>query len=232
MIQNQNDARYEHYDLVVLLCASALNESGRLFDELTVINGRSTYLGGQVRMEAAADFAPNVDAYIVVGGDHKDGKHKKINDMKSFLEKRFDELQLARRPKIIRLYSNTDTAGNLWALKRALRKAEKLDWLGNKRVAIMTSFYHLLRAMRFAADIFRDIDVRFVPISSEAAMYRHEATYAHHSDPTLARIMLELNGLRNWEQKKYTDKKGRRVQKLEESDWNSECLDEELLKSL
>ncbi len=220
----------EKYNLVIILCASALNNNGS-FDELS-FNG--SYLGGQIRMEAAVDFAPNTDTYIVVGGDHKDGKYKKIDDMKNFLKKRFNELQLPKeqQPKIIRIYSATDTTGNLWAIKRAFRDTGKLNWFSNKRVGILTNFYHIPRAMRFAADIFNDVSVLFIPISAEAVIYRHKPTYTDYPKAILKRIKLELNGLRAWECKKYKNKQGQFVQSLPEKFWDSECLNKELLKTL
>jgi uncharacterized SAM-binding protein YcdF (DUF218 family) len=222
----------EKFDLVVLLCADALNEREG-FDEISPVNGAFVYLGGQVRMDAAVDFAPNVSTYIVIGGKHKGGKYKKIEDMKNFLEKRFNEINLiSERPKIVRLYSKADTTGNLWGLKRALRDAGKLEWIRDKKIGIFTNFYHIPRAMRFAKDIFSDVRASFVPISAEAVLDRTEATYSHYPRAFLRRIVNEQNGLRAWERGEYQDKEGNRVQEWREDLWDFECLDKEILRQL
>ena len=43
------------------------------------------------------------------------------------------------------------------------RECSKLNLLTG-RVGIMTNFYHLPRAMRFAVDIFKGVNVTFIPL--------------------------------------------------------------------
>jgi len=204
------------YDIVIILCASALNKDGG-FDEFAL---DGSYLGGQTRMDAAVDFAPRVKNYIVVGGSKK-----KINDMKVYLEQKFKKFRIEHAPKIIRIKSDPDTNGNLWAVKLALRDVKKIDKLSNNDVGIMTNFYHLPRAMRFAADIFNNINVNFTPIASEAVIVRHLSTYLLHQKALLLRTTNDINGLRDWENGEYEnqDKK---------TGWCYKCLDKDILKTL
>ena len=77
--------------------------------------------------------------------------------------------------------SDPDTIGNLWAVKLILESVQKLNLLTG-RVGIMTNFYHLPRAMRFAVDIFKGVNVTFIPLVAEAVIFRNQATYALHKD--------------------------------------------------
>ncbi len=137
----------EKYELVILLCPSALNSKGS-FDELSP---DGSYLGGQTRMGAAVDISPRVGTFVVVGGSRK-----KVYDMAKYLRAEFKKNKISPKPKIIRIRSEADTTGNLWAVKRAFKKFRKVNKFKGKRIGLMTNFYHLPRAMKFGADIFKD----------------------------------------------------------------------------
>ncbi|OGZ72598.1 MAG: hypothetical protein A2908_03595 [Candidatus Staskawiczbacteria bacterium RIFCSPLOWO2_01_FULL_38_12b] len=208
------DKKYKQYDIVILFCASEINIDGQ-FDEIV----KNIYLGGQVRMDAAVDFAERVKIYFIVGGSEK-----KVTDMKSYLEKQFETYKLQDCPKIIRIKSDPDTTGNLWAVKLVLQKNQKLHLLTGK-VGLMTNFYHLPRVMRFAADIFKDINVNFIPISSEAVITRHLSTYSTYQNAFVARVVQDIKGLRDWEDENYN-------KQTKVDDWCYECLDKDILIGL
>lgn len=216
MYQNFKDIK--PYDIVILLCASELNQDD-YFDETHIKNKNTLYLGGQIRMDAAVDFATHVRKYFVVGGSEK-----KVSDMKNYMENKLDKYKIEPRPNIIRIKSDPDTTGNLWAVKMVLQKAQKLNVLKG-RVGIMTNFYHLPRAMRFAIDIFDGVDVHFIPIAAEAIIVRHQPTYSLHKDAFLVSVSGDINGLRDWENNEY------RKQDKKEG-WCYECLDNDILMQI
>src|SRR3972149_2101613 len=105
------------YDYVIILCPSVLN-NGK-FDELS---SDGSYLGGQIRMQAAVDFfrTQKVNKFIVVGGGIekklKTEKWRKVNDMRNFLVK-----NKIPKENIIRIVSKADTHGNLRAVYKVLK---------------------------------------------------------------------------------------------------------------
>jgi hypothetical protein len=212
------------YKIVVLLCASELDQNGK-FIEVETKNGHSLYLGGQVRMQAAIDFAHNVENYIVVGGSEK-----KVNDMKTFLENSFHKNKILKAgepaPKIIRIVSEKDTPGNLWAIKFILQELGKLDIFTQGKIGIMTNFYHIPRTMRFATDIFKEVCANFIPICAEAVT-THQETFSIDLPVIIARLKMEINGLSDWEQEIYN-----KQERLTSKDWCHKCIDKDLLEEL
>lgn len=204
-VMNKSD---NFYDIVILLCASFLNEKGA-FDELSP---DSSYLGGPVRMRAAVDIKSKVRKFIVVGGgiekNNDKEKWRKVNDMYNYLiDNGIDS------DKIIRIVSEADTHGNF----RAIYVCAK-EILKNKRVGILTNFYHLPRALRFAKDTFVDIkDISFIPISAESVVKNIKPTYLNYWPEFLVRIFNEIKGLNDWERREY------RGQDRPSSDWRGEC---------
>lgn len=187
----------ENFDYVIILCASELrtcvNKTGH-FDELNKDEKRLVYLyvGGQIRMEAAVDVARYVQNFIVVGGSEK-----KVKDMRNFLleelQKEIDNGEITS--KIIRIESEANTAGNLWAVKGWI-KEYNIKFL-DKRVGILTNFYHLPRAMRFAKDILPEYC--FIPLAAESLINRHQSTYSFYPKEFLLQICSEIDGLKDWE---------------------------------
>jgi hypothetical protein len=215
-----NEAKNRQYDIVVLFSALVRNSDGS-FDEVEEKNGKSLFLGGQSGMDAAVDLASKVGVYIVVGGSKQ-----KVDGMKNYLEESFEKNSINPKPKIIRMQSDQNTAGNLWALKGAFKEAGKLDVLEKKCVGFMTSAWHLLRVMRFAADIFGDVETHFIPIVAEAALVQYPPTFATYSSEFLSRFSEEVKGLKDWEEGKYRD------QRKTEKEWPFVCYDKEILASL
>lgn len=211
------------YDFVILLCASKSRDDR--FDEFPINkDGLKEYLGGQIRMEAAIDFALHVKTYIIIGGKDDDDK---VNSMKKYLEKKFQEYLIKPTPKIIRIQSDTDTTGNLWALRFIFHNAGKVNLLKMGKVGILTNFYHLPRVIRFATDIFKDLEINFVPIAAEAVITRHLPAFTIRPEATILRIQNDINGLRDWERGEY-----RKQNEVAESSWHHKCLDDDILNAL
>ena len=215
----------EKFDYVIILCPSELristNSKNEYFDELSEDKKRlnSLYLGGQVRMEAAVDIVQFVQNFIVVGGSEI-----KVTGMRDYLlrelQKETKENEIT--PKIIRIESEPDTNGNLWAIKRWI-KNYKIKFLG-KRIGILTNFYHLPRTIRLSKDILPEY--YFIPLVAESLITRHQSTYSFYPKEFLLRICSEVDGLRDWENEKY------RNQHKDESEWKSIFHDTDLLPFL
>jgi hypothetical protein len=178
------------FDYLVVLCASSLNNGQ--FDDL---DKNGTYLGGNVRMKAALELKDRTDKFVVVGGGmEKDGdeKWRKTKDMFRYL------VDNGVNPKrIIRISSMPDTLGNLRAVYICLRGKFNL-----RKVGILTNYYHLPRAMTFAADIFAYEKYSFIPISAESVAGGFPFKYWPQLN---SRIGGEINGLSDWEKGKYED---------------------------
>ena len=163
----------EKFDYVIILCPSELrisvNGKTEYFDELSEDKKRiiPLYLGGQVRMEAAVDIARFVQNFIVVGGSET-----KVTGMKDYLSRGLQKEIKKNRitPKIIRIESEADTTGNLWAIRKWI-ETYNIKFSG-KRIGILTNFYHLLRAMRLSKDILPEYC--FIPLVAESLIDRHQ----------------------------------------------------------
>ena len=206
-----------NYNIVIVLCPS---ESRTLNDEYAFYEldkdkeeiEKLIYVGGKIRMQAAVDIASRVRKFIVVGGSKP-----KVDDMKSYLEQEFTKdikrRRLEKAPKVIRIESNSDTNGNLWAIKKLVEESA----LSQPRVAILTNFYHLLRAMRMAKDILPDVSL--LPLAAEAIVERGDPAYSTYTQEFLLRLTRETNGLRDWENGEYRD------QDKKEAKWKAKTYD-------
>lgn len=214
------------YEIVIILCPSeskTLNNeySYSELDEDKNEKQQMIYLGGRIRMQAAVDIWQNVSTFIVVGGNKN-----KVDDMKNYL---IQEIEKEKKrgisdqiPNIIRVESESDTNGNLKAIRKILKDNEKFK---KKKVWILTNFYHLLRALRFASDIFPEKN--FTPLAAEAVIQKHHPIFSLYVQEFLLRVASEINGLRDWENNRYKNQ-----DKMEESDYKGICYDEKLLKNL
>ncbi len=209
------------YNIVIVLCPSEARiiKNKFFYHELVEDKqekGQMIYLGGRVRMQAAVDIAPCTNTIIVVGGSQK-----KVNDMKGYLLQEFKKEKLINPPEIIRIESEPDTNGNLWAIKNCFQSAGKINLL-EKNVGILTNAYHLLRAMRFASDIFNNIN--FIPVAAESVLRKNYPEYQLHPKSFLLRTFKEIGGLKDWEEERYRDQK--------KTIWNYKCHDELILNGL
>lgn len=190
------------YNYVIVLCASTLNDGK--FDEFSK---DGSYLGGQVRMQAAADFCKNgnTEKLIVVGGGYgeknKLKRWKKVDDMKSFLIG-----EGISGKNIIRVCSNSDTSGNLRAIYITLN-----DNLKNKTVGLLTNFYHIPRAMRFAQDPEFVWNFKMIPICAESVANSSVPTYLKYSTEFMMRVIGDVVGLRDWENGNYRGQDSREL---------------------
>lgn len=197
------------YNYVIVLCASPLNKDK--FDELS---SDGSYLGGQVRMQAAVDFyfSKRVRKFIIIGGgmekSEKIKKWEKVEDMRTFLINKNVPAK-----NISGLCSDSDTHGNL----RAVYKEFNKEFYG-KTVGILSNFYHLPRVMRFAQDPQFKWKVNLIPICAESVIISMPPNYLQFVQEFLFRISNEIRGLKNWEESEYRD------QFKPEEDWAGEVL--------
>ena len=172
------------YDFIIVLCASRIN-NGK-FDDLEEKNGM--YLGGDDRMKAALDLNDQTNKFIVVGG----GMEKEINERWLKTDDMYEYLlnNSVDSSKIIRVASEPDTTGNMSAIYKCLREV-----VNNKRVGILTNYYHIPRALRFAEDIFVEENVRFIPIIAESSVNTFPFKYWPQ---LIVRTQNEVKGLTDW----------------------------------
>ena len=220
MLKNNKSGKY---DIVILLCPGTpniINENEIQFDTLEKnieTSYKEIYLGGSIRMQAAVDIRKKTIKYIVVGGS----KHK-VDVMKQYLVK-----ENINNNDIIRIESNPDTNGNLFAVKKILKQYGKLKYIEGKKIGIMTNAYHIPRAMRMVTDIFADVEnLHFVPLVAEAIITKHHPDYLLYPQEFLARMHKEINGLRDWENGFYKN------QYKSESEWKSILHDNDLIEEL
>lgn len=209
--------------IVILLCpseAKIVNDKYSYYDlEKDKKEPEKTiYIGGAVRMQAAVDYAKTgyVESFIVVGGSKP-----KVDGMKNYLEQEFKSQKVKnwKLIKLVRFISEADTLGNLRAIKKELKNLE------GKKLCIMTNFYHLPRALVFAQNVFPNIT--FEPLAAEALITKGLTTDTLFSNELILRLFREKEGLKDWENGTYKNQ-----EKKDESKWESDCLDEDLLKKL
>jgi len=221
-MEGQKEKKYD-YDIVILLCAGGPKES----NFFTVLEKDDKYLGGPDRMNAAIKIDPQVGKFIVVGGGMKEkNEGKKVNKMREYLVKKGVD-----KNKIIRIISEAGTLGNFRAIFRCFKENNKIQALKNKRIGILTNFYHIPRTLRFAAESLEiikekgeDINgIRFMPIIAESVVKNFTSLY-----PTelLRQIRSQCRGLADWENHEYDE------QNKQYEEWLYKCLDESILSDL
>lgn len=216
------NAVYE-FDVVILLGASEATVLGgeRIYHELEPDKQSPEdriYVGSRVRMQAAVDIAGNVRIFVVVCGSKK-----KVDDIKAYLESGFSGKRLPKRPHVLRIESQPDTLGNLWALRKFLE--EHRISLPSGKAGILTNFYHMPRTLRLASEVFPETVFR--PIAAESVGPEPASGYREHSGPHELRIAREISGLNDWQNARYTRQEIRDV-----SEWQYTCHDPELIKEL
>ncbi|MBI2637737.1 MAG: hypothetical protein HYW88_02445 [Candidatus Sungbacteria bacterium] len=132
-------SRFDRYDFAIIPGPSKTNAEKSFCD---IKNG--SYLGGQVRMFAAAELSyGNPDmVFIAVGGYDENSEYStEVSDMKKFLSTSTTNI-------VIGAPSLPCTRHNLIAVFNKFGKT-----LHNKRLAVLTNFYHLPRILRHWADL-------------------------------------------------------------------------------
>ena len=219
-----------------------------------MLNKDQKYLGGPDRMDAAIKLYKNSHnkkpKIIVVGGgitrDKKNRKKdpkvdlKKVNKMKKCLLE-----QGVEEKDIIRISSESDTLGNFRAIFKVLQNLQVSQDLQekslfasfkNKKVGILTNFYHLPRAMRFAIDTFNEAlkhteenskndkvekEINFIPIAAES-ITKNFSFFNLYSQEFLMTVSDEIRGLCDWEKGEYKN------QQIKFKDWLEECRENDI----
>ncbi len=191
------------YDIIIVLCASARSDDGK-FVEFE----KGQYLGGQTRMDAAVKlYKDNHKAqFILVGGYNKnEEKSDKVNGMQQFLEEKCgQDVDTLLCPSLPCTRHNLIAIFNTWKKNKVF-----FDKLKNKKIGVLTNFYHLPRALRFWSELvsqeeFAGIPTPF-PISAESIIGDSGEAHIRFIE-YLLRINGEVKGLKDIEEAHYGDK--------------------------
>lgn len=196
------------YDIIIVLCPEKKDPDGKFPDFKD-----GMYLGGQVRMDAAKKIYENNEnaEFIVVGGYNSKSKRsewekvdasQKVDDMKSFLKK--DCLGI----KIIPIKSLPCTKHNLVAIFNTWKNSEeKLKRLKDKKIGLLTNFYHLPRALRFWGELTNTEEFMGIPmpisISAESIIELPVNNMHIRFIEYLLRLEDERRGLKDIENESY-----------------------------
>lgn len=210
------------YDVVILFCPGipVLTSSGKIHFQVIEENksspGTTLYLGGPTRMKAAVELCrqKRVKTFFVVGGSFE-----KVDLMKTYLEH-----NNILSDDIIRIESNSDTNGNLHAIKKALKNYKKYAKFKEKSIGALSNAYHMKRIMRFAKDILKGIKLH--SISAEDIYLKESNPKRLYEQEFIRREFSEDNGIKEWGQEKYRD------QFRPEEEWKARCHDPNLLYKL
>ena len=157
--------------------------------------------GGKMRLDAAIKMFKDkiVDNIIVVGGKVNDSDDEKTEVMADYLiEKNIP------KDKVIKIPSATNTQGNAAAVKKYMFDSR----IKGQKIGLLTSFYHLPRAMKF----FAREGLCFEPIVAEAILIDHPAYglqkihQFYINTKMLERLNKELQGLADMEKGSYKPK--------------------------
>lgn len=128
-----------------------------------------------------------------------------------------------RSDDIIRIESDPDTNGNLHAVKKVLTNYKKYDICirksRQKRVGALSNEYHRERIERFAKDILKDIELKFI---SAEDVFSTEHPNKLFPQEFKRRKFKENNGIQDWDNKQYRD------QFRAEAEWKARCHDPNL----
>jgi len=171
--------------------------------------------GGKMRLDAAIKMFKDktTDNIIVVGGKVYGSQDEKTDIMANYLIE-----NNIPKDKVIKIPSATNTQGNAAAVKSYLDKKNKLllnknkllfnNKLGDKKIGLLTSFYHLPRAMK----IFAREGLSFEPIVAESILIDHpdygldKINQFYINTKMLERLNQELQGIASLEKGTYRPK--------------------------
>jgi len=186
------------YDSIVVL-ASEIFKEGNKFRMPDFFNGVAQ--GGKMRLDAAVKMFEDkmVNNIIVVGGKVRGSEDEKTEAMADYLINNDIAVE-----NIIKLPSKTNTQGNAKVVKSYLDKNK----LTNKKIGLLTSFYHLPRAMK----IFAREGLNFEPVVAESILIDHpdyglnKIHQFYINTKMLERLNQELLGLADLEKGIYKPK--------------------------
>lgn len=197
-----NDNRKTEYDMVIVLCPAERNKLDRKFPEYDE-NGK--YLGGQTRMDAVVGIYKRnpYSKFIVVGGLDKMTQRLeeslKTKDMKEYLEEKCDTVDVER------INSLPCTKHNFIAI--FIRWAEQNINLENKRIGVLTNYFHLPRSLKFLSDALMEYKIGgnpiFIPIAAESIVCQPEI-YIKRQEYFLT-LKSEVGGMEDMENGIYKD---------------------------
>jgi len=149
-----------NYDSIVVL-ASEIFKEGNEFKMPDFYNGVAQ--GGKIRLDAGIKMFQDKKTknIIVVGGKVSGSEDEKTDVMADYLIE-----NNIPSDKIIKIPSATNTQGNAAAVKKYMIDSK----IKNQKIGLLTSFYHLPRAMK----IFAREGLSFEPIVAESILIDHQ----------------------------------------------------------
>ena len=203
------------YDIIIVLCpgepevlVNGKIQFQNIGDDKDSPLGESLYSGGEVRMKAAVVLENRAKKIIVVGGSAK-----KVDLMKIYLIQNG-----VNANKIIRIESDSDTNGNLNAVRKILERYNKVDKLKDK-IAILTNKYHLRRTRVMGSDILEPVGISPEYMSAEDYVLDELGSFKRER---VARNYQEQLGVEDWNNGIYKDQRKSRglfVAKLYDRDF-------------
>lgn len=189
------------YDYLIVL-ASEIVKKGNEFEMPEFYDGKSQ--GCQWRLDAAIIMFQEgrIDTIIVVGGKVRD-ECLKANGEKTDVMANYLIKNDIPKEKIIKISSATNTQGNARAIKKYVEKNHL-----NGKIGLLTSFYHLPRAMKF----FIREGLCFEPVICESILLDHpdyglnKIHQFYINTKMLERFNAEIQGLADLEKGKYKPK--------------------------
>ena len=138
--ENRNKNRHK-YDILVILCPGNPTEDCQFSEiEHNTVYDLRVYIGGKVRMQAAVKASKEAEWMILVGGSKK-----KVTCMKEYILRRLENTEKKRLEKhIIRIESDSDTNGNMHAIKKALSELDRHE----EKLWFLTNGYHPLETIQ------------------------------------------------------------------------------------
>ena len=187
------------YDKVIILCADKKGDNGKFPDFQD-----GMYLGGQIRMNAAADLYksnPSAEYFVVGGYDPKAETSCKVSDMECFLKEKNPAANIKTVKSLPCTFHNFVAVFNTWKQEGNDLQAEK--------IGLLTNLYHLPRALRFAVEVrikTSRIEVPpLIPICAESVVVLPDQNMYNRETEYLLRLDSERRGLKDLERGTYDD---------------------------
>ena len=169
---------------------------------------QNKYFGSKIRMDAAVKLYKEgrTEKLIITGGPSK--KFPKIQ--KPEVMKEYLITQGVPSTEIIVVHSEANTKSNFKSIVKHLRKSAYLK-KKKQTLGFLTNFYHIARATKFMFEAIKTLDQKdkvsfyMEPIAAESLFPTREYLENMLQTKFIERIEMEIQGLRDIENKKYKD---------------------------
>jgi len=181
---------------VLIVPSPAIQHDARIFPDVDPQSG--LYVGGKVRLTAAAEFSLRYKPRLIVlvGGMGRNDRFRMTGAMKDFV------LEQNPRANVKTVNSLPCTRHNIVALFNQLGGE-----LRNKKVAVLTNEYHLPRFLAFWSKLDAVYDLKLgqpIPVAAETI---HDAGHRdRHAAAYDKRLRAEAEGIAHFQAGEYFDK--------------------------